>query len=308
MHLSRTRRQTAIIVTLLGAGLGASGIAASNDVFRAGANVVLINATVLDRNHRPVRGLTRDNFRLFEEKVGQRISYFGEEEMPLSLAIVLDTSGSMEGKMKRAIRTLHTLLDHSGAGDEFALITFSDRAEVALPWTSDAVEIQNRAVQMRPRGNTALLDAVQLALSQLHRPRNPRRAVLILSDGGDNHSRSSERQITRLLEEVDVQVYAVDMSPETILRERSPEEVMGPDLLARICERAGGRYWQVEGERDLAATADQISREMRSQYVLGYAPSNSAADGLFRRVHLQLLPAGDKFSVYWRRGYRSPGK
>ena len=110
-----------------------------------------------------------------------------------------------------------------------------------------------------------------------------------------------------MLEEADVQVYAIDMSPAEILRERSPEEVQGPDLLARICNHAGGRYWQVDGERELAETGDRIAREMRSQYVLGYAPADTAADGRFRKVRLQLLLARGQ-SAYWRRGYRSPAQ
>jgi Ca-activated chloride channel family protein len=90
-----------------------------------------------------------------------------------------------------------------------------------------------------------------------------------------------------------------------MLRDRAPEEANGPDLLARLCSRAGGRYFQVENQRDLAATSDQIAREMRSQYMLGYAPSNPASDGLFRHVVLKLSPAGGRLSIYWRRGYRA---
>ena len=317
MNVPRLRHKTAIFVTFLIAGLlgglAAGALAAEKQApgfFRAGANVVLVNATVLDRNHRPVRGLTRDRFRIFENKVEQRIGYFGEEEMPLSLAVVFDTSGSMGGKIAGATRALRAMLNDPNGDDEFSLITFADRPEVAVPWTSDAVAVQNRAAATRAHGRTSLLDAIHLALTQLHRANNIHRAILILSDGGDNSSRYTERQITRMLAEADVQLYAVDMSPAAILRDMPPEEVRGPDLLGRLCDYAAGRYFQAENQRDLAKTVDQIGKEMRSQYVLGYAPSNSAADGLFRHVRLQLLPVqgGAKLSVYWRRGYRSPAQ
>ena len=307
MHVPRN------LAAIIAAILGVSAVAAEKQAtgfFRAGANVVLINATVLDRNQRPVRGLTRDDFRLFENNVEQHVSYFGEEESPLSLAVIFDTSGSMTGKTAGATRALRAMLDDPNSGDEFSLITFADRLEVAVPWTSDPVAVLNRAAATRPHGRTALLDAIHLALTQLHSSRNPRRAVLILSDGGDNHSRHTEREINRILAEADVQMYAVDMRPAAILRDQSPEEAEGPDLLARLCDRAAGRYFQVENQRDLAKKAEQIAREMRSQYVFGYAPSNSAADGLFRHVVLKLLPVqgGRKLSVYWRRGYRSPAQ
>lgn len=200
------------------------------------------------------------------------------------------------------------MLDNPNRDDEFSLITFADRPELAVPWTSDATEVLNRAASTRARGRTSLLDAIHLAVTQLREARNLHRAILILSDGGDNHSRFSERQITRILAETDVQLYAIDMLPARILHDRSPEEISGPDLLGRLCDYGGGRYFQAESQRDLAKTVDEIGKEMRSQYVLGYAPANSAADGLFHHVRLQLLPVqgGPRFSVYWRRGYRLP--
>lgn len=260
MHVSRARFQAAILMAIVAAGALAAERQATG-FFQARTNVVLINATVLDRNGRPVTGLTRERFRLFENKAEQRISYFAEEDLPLSLAVIFDTSGSMEGKTAGASRALSAMLDNSNRDDEFSLITFADRPDVTVPWTRDAAEVQNSAMLTRPRGRTSLLDAIHVALTQLHGAKNARRAVLILSDGGDNNSRYSERQISRMLEEADVQMYALDLSAAPILRERSVEEVEGPDLVSRLCDRAGGRYWQVDNQRDLAAAADQIERD-----------------------------------------------
>lgn len=318
MHVPRASRQAAIFFLILAASLRAERKPVDSfplNSFEVRTSLVLINATVLDRNHRPVRGLSRDRFRLYENRVEQRVSYFAEEETPVSLAIVLDTSGSMEGKSAGAAEALKTMLANTNDDDEFSLVTFSDLSELTVDWTYDAVEVQNRAASIHPHGRTSLLDAIHLALTQLHRAKRARRAILILSDGGDNYSRHTERQIAAMLDEADVQMYAIDISATAIPRSGSPEELEGPDLLARLCDRGAGRYWQIDGRKELEQVSDQIGKEMRSQYILGFAPTDQYADGLFHRVRLQLTSSPDsqsrsgekaKLSVYWRQGYRAP--
>lgn len=276
--------------------------------FRSDANVVIINATVLDRHDRPVRGLNKSLFRIFENKTEQAVTCFAEEDVPVSLAIIFDNSGSMEGKLAGAREALAAIVQETNREDEFALVTFADRPRLAVSWTSNAVEIQSRALLDRSRGRTSLLDAIQLGLAHMKQSKNPRRALLILSDGGDNHSGTTERQLSRLLEEAQVQLYAVDMSETPLMRERSTEAIEGPGLLARLCDRAGGRYYRVDSRKELSAAADQIGSELRSQYVLGFVAPTTTDDGKFHRVQVQLRrPEGmPKVSVYWRRGYRAP--
>jgi Ca-activated chloride channel family protein len=268
----------------------------------------LINATVLDSHDRPVRGLDRDDFRLFEGKAEQTIGYFSEEETPLSLVVVLDTSGSMEANLSAARRALAAVLKTSNRDDEFSLITFSEHPGVTVDWTSDEAEIQSRGLLTRSSGCTSLLDAIHLGIGQIRHSHNPRRALLILSDGGDNNSRFTEREIVSQLEEADVQMYAIDMLGSPFLHDRTPEEAAGPDLLDRLCGRVGGRYFQVMDDRQLQTIADRIAKELRSQYVLGYVPASGAVDGRFHHVQLKVQrpAAGTKLSVYWRRGYRAP--
>jgi Ca-activated chloride channel family protein len=286
----------------------ASALLGAPAIFHGSANLVLIHATVLDRHNRPVRSLNRQQFRVFEDKVEQPISSFAEEELPLSLAVIFDTSGSMAGKISQAREALNAVLRDSNSADEFCLITFADRPELEMPWTRDAGELQSRELFAKARGLTALLDAVSLGAAQMRSSRNPRRALLILSDGGDNHSRHSPGEISRLLEESDMEVYAIDMSPSSLVLNRSLEEAEGPNLLDTLCDRAGGRYFPVEGASQLNAAATQISRELRSQYLLGYTPLNRNEDGRYRHVQLRVSPASgsSKVSVYWRRGYRAP--
>ena len=282
---------------------------ARSDQFRADANVVLINTTVLDGHDRPVRGLTRQHFRVTESQSEQSIAYFSEEETPLSLAVIFDVSGSMNGKITGMRAALDAVLNGANAPDEFSLTTFADRPRVAAGWSPNAEEMQNRLLLATAHGQTSLLDALETGLAQMKRARNPRKAMLVFSDGGDNHSRASEREVIRSLEETGVQIYAIDSAEPALLRERSPEEFSGPDLLERLCDSAGGRYFQVEGKRELSEAAEQISRELRWQYVIGYVPANNSQDGRFHHVRVQVKPEEGlpKVSVFWRRGYRAPG-
>jgi Ca-activated chloride channel homolog len=289
---------------------GTSGAAEkTNDQFRADASVVLINATVLDRHDRPVRGLTRDHFRLFEDKVEQRIAYFSEEEVPVSLAVIFDVSGSMDNKMAGMRRALDAVLRSANPQDEFSLVTFADVPHVVMGWSQNAHEIQNRLLTESAHGQTSLLDALATGLATMKTARYQRKAMLIFSDGGDNNSRWTERQFMRSLAEAGVEIYSLDGSEPWTARGDPPEETQGRDLLERICDDARGRYFQVQSKRDLAAAAQQISQELRLQYLIGYVPAGNAHDGRFHHVRVDVKRGeGDpKMSVFWRRGYRATG-
>lgn len=299
--------QARCAIALLLASMAAHGSSetAQSGHFRADSTVVLIGATVVDTHDRLVRGLGREDFRLFEDKVEQTIRYFGEEDVPLSLAVVFDTSGSMAGKLAGMRSALAAVLKTSNPQDEFCLITFAERPQVAVPWTADGAEVQNHVFAGEAHGRTALLDAIAAALKQLRQSHNPRRAMVVFSDGGDNFSVLSERSLAHQLEEADVQLYALDTTE--FLPERPWEEMAGPNLLSELCDHAAGRYFQLSDPRDPERVAERVSRELRSQYVLGYTPSNLAADGKFHRLQLNVQRRpGTRLSVRWRHGYRAP--
>jgi Ca-activated chloride channel family protein len=218
----------------------------------------------------------------------------------------------MDGKMAGMREALDSILHSANPEDEFSLVTFAGEPQVALGWSQNPEEIQNRAMLASARGTTSLLDALKTGLVLMKSAKNPRKAMVIFSDGGDNHSRSTERELMQSLEEADVQIYAVD-TVDPLMRARSYEEKVeefsGPDLLSRLCDHAGGRYFQVDGKHELAATAEQISIELRSQYVIGYVPSNNAKDGRFHELRVQVVhkEGMPKVSVFSRRGYRAPG-
>lgn len=282
----------------------------SSDQFHADANVVLINSTVLDRHDRPVRGLTRDHFRVFEDKEEQRIAYFSEEEVPVSLAVIFDVSGSMQNKMAGMRAALGAVLQSANPQDEFSLVTFADAPHVALGWSSNADEIPNRLLSESAHGQTSLLDALAAGLAIMKTASHQRRALLIFSDGGDNHSRWTERQLKQSLAEAGVQIYAIEDSDVSMPRVDVPPEIVeGQGLLQRICDDAGGRYFQVQWKRELAAAARQISQELRLQYQIGYVPASNAHDGRFHhvRVEVERDKGTPKMSVFWRQGYRATG-
>ena len=298
-----------LCVSLAGICLAADPVASAGH-FRTNADVVLVHATVLDRHDHPVRGLLREQFRIYEDKTEQRITYFSEEEAPVSIAVIFDVSGSMHWKLDRMRVALATVLKSANVGDEFSLITFADEPKVAAAWSEDSSDLQNRLLEASAHGQTSLLDAIETGLGYLKKARNRRKAMIVFSDGGDNHSRSSEREVLRSMAEADVQIYAIQSMEATAFRPMLPEELAGPDLLGRLCDHAGGRYFQVDGKRELSAAAEQISRELRSQYLIGYVPPSGANDGRFHSVRLQVKRNGGdpRVSVFWRRGYRSPAE
>jgi Ca-activated chloride channel family protein len=277
--------------------------------YRADANLVLVDATVVDGHNRVVRGLAQSDFRLFEDAAEQKIASFSEEDLPVSVAIVFDTSGSMAGKLPGTRGALAELLQTSNPEDEYCLIAFGERPEIAVPWTRSDGEVLSRVLSTRSNGRTALLDAVALGIEQLRRSHNQRRALVIFSDGGDNYSRITGNHLFRVLEETDVRVYAVDMRPwvDPTL-ERAPEEIAGPNLLTELCDRAGGQYFAPEGRPGMEKVADRIGKELRSEYVLGYSPARLTNDGKLHRVQLKVVSQGRKLSVYARRGYRAPAE
>jgi Ca-activated chloride channel homolog len=301
----------AIALLFVAAGnLPAGAAEKTSDQFRADANVVLINATVLDRRDRPVRGLTRDHFRVFEDKVEQKISYFSEEEVPVSLAVIFDVSGSMHDKMAGMRAALGTVLASANPQDEFSLVTFADSPRVAMGWTSNADEIQNRVLSESAHGQTSLLDALATGRALMKTAIHQRKAMLIFSDGGDNHSRWTERQLMQSLAEAGVQIYAIEVSEVSVPPVDAPPEIVGGQgLLQRICDDAGGRYFKAEDRRELSTAARQISQELRLQYLIGYVPTNNAHDGRFHhvRVDVERDRGTPRVSVFWRRGYRATG-
>jgi Ca-activated chloride channel family protein len=275
---------------------------------RMDVDLALVNVTVTDPYNRLVTGLDTDNFRVFEDNVEQELVTFSSEDVPISIGVIFDFSGSMANKVSKAREAAIQFFKTANPQDEFFLVSFNERAELTSSFTNSIEDLQSRMMLTVPKGRTALLDAIYLGLSQMRGARNAKRALLILSDGGDNHSRYSENDIKRLVKEADTQLYAVGIFDPLGYRNRTPEELNGPSLLGEVTEMTGGRVFAVEKLEELPDIATKIGMELRNQYVIGYRPSNKTHDARWRKVKVKLrAPKGlPPLSVYAKTGYYAP--
>jgi VWFA-related protein len=275
---------------------------------RVDTNVVLINVTVRDPMNRFVTGLEKEQFKLLEDKIDQRITQFASEDAPLSIGLVFDASGSMGAKLQKARQAAAQFFKAANPEDEFFLVQFNDRPELVVPFTRNTEEIQNRLTFSQAKGKTALLDGLYMAMTQMKKAKNPRKAILILSDGGDNSSRYTESEVRNLIREADVQIYAIGIFEPVAARGRTAEELAGPGLLTEVSEQTGGRHFPIENVNELPDVAAKIGIELRNQYVLGYSSSNQERDGKYRKVTVKIVPQKGlpPLKASWRQGYYAP--
>ncbi len=277
---------------------------------RVDTNVVLVNVSVTTPLNQFVTGMEKEHFRVFEDKVEQKIVNFGSIDAPVSVGLVFDASGSMGSKLAKSRQAAAQFFKTANPDDEFFLIQFNDRPDLVVPFTTNTEEIQNRLTFTQAKGRTSLLDAVYLAMHEMKKAHNPRKAVLVLSDGGDNSSRYTESEIRNLVREADVQVYAIGIFEPIASRGRTAEEMGGPGLLSELAEQTGGRHFPVDNVNELPDVAAKIGIELRNQYVLGYSPINQERDGKYRRITVKLVqPKGlPPLRPTYRQGYYAPSQ
>jgi Ca-activated chloride channel homolog len=272
-------------------------------------DLVLVPVTVLDPYDRLVTGLEADNFRIYENGVEQEITHFSEDDVPVSLGVIFDASGSMSDKLAKAKMAAMQFFETANPQDEFFLVDFSDRAALISPFTSDISLLRDRLMFAHDAGRTALYDAIYLGLSEMRGAHNSRKALLIISDGGENHSRYSEGDVREFLKESDVQLYAIGIYEPLADRFRTPEEGEGPELLQELADMSGGRVFPVSNINELPDIAGKISMELRNQYIVGYKPSDHDNNGKWRKIKIDLRPPQGlpPLRAYYKRGYYAPG-
>ncbi|MDP8990301.1 MAG: VWA domain-containing protein [Acidobacteriota bacterium] len=274
---------------------------------RVDSALVLIPAHVTTSGGTSVTDLKRDNFQVSEDNVEQKITYFAKDDAPISIGVLLDTSGSMRNKMQRSSEAAATFFQTANPQDEFFLIEFNDRPKLTVPFTNDPDKLYRRVLHAHPFGRTSLLDAVHMASLQMKHARNSRKAILIVSDGGDNRSRFTPRQVQSDVLESDMQTYAIGIFEPDATRKLTTEEQHGPDLLEELAEATGGRHYRVDDIDQLASVAARVSTDLRNQYLLGYTPTNAGRDGKYRQVKVKVAASGTaKLRTYYRRGYFAP--
>ena len=283
------------------------GADARGQAIRVDVNLVLVPFTVTDPMNRLVTGLERENFQVYDNNYAQTIKSFATEDAPLSIGIVLDLSGSMQSKFVRARKALSEFLRTSNPQDEFFVVGFNDRPAVLVDYTSDVEDVEARMVMLKPENRTALIDAIYLGVNKLKQAKFQRKALLVISDGGDNRSRYTESELNRVVRESEVQIYSMGIFDPYAPTE---EEVNGPILLKELSESTGGRLFKVLDLADLGDIAQRISEELRNEYVLGYTPTERRRDGQWRKLKVRLLPPPGLpiLSVHSREGYYAPSQ
>jgi Ca-activated chloride channel family protein len=276
---------------------------------RVDVDLVLVPVTVSDAGNRPVTGLAKEDFTLFEGGDRQEIRYFSAEDGPISVGVLLDLSNSMKNKIDDAREAVSEFFKTANPEDDYFVISFADSPQLVADSTRSIASIQAKLAAAQPGGHTALLDAVYMGLAKMRSAHHKRRALLIISDGGDNHSRYRKSEIKRLVQETDVEIYAIGIYNSIF---QTPEEWSGKRLLTEITEATGGRAITMSNASKLPSIARTISLELRNQYVLGYRPSKSARDGRWHRIKLEVanLPEGisvePPLHLSFRRGYLGP--
>jgi len=278
---------------------------------RVNSDLVVIPVTVTDGKGRVVNGLEKKHFTLYEDKVEQTITQFAADDAPVSIGLVFDRSDSMGPKLQQAREAVSVLLNNSNSEDEFFLVQFNQHPELVVRMTRQSDEIRNRVMSMQTSSSTALLDAITLALEEMRNAHYTRRAIIVISDGEDNASRCSVKQLKDNVREADVLIYAIGIiDSREAYQTLRPEALTGSALLHEITKQTGGRLFEVNNLKQLPDIASKISGWLRNQYVLAYAPNHSEKNAGYHSIRVKLTkPAGcPRLHAFWRLGYYSPSE
>ncbi len=272
---------------------------------RMDVNMVLVPVTITDPMNRLVTGLDKEDFQVYENSNEQKIASFACEDAPVTIGIVFDLSGSMTSKLIRAKEAILQFIKTANPQDEFFVIGFNDRPELIEDFTSSVEEIQARLALVHAAHRTALLDAIYYGVEKMRDAHHERKALLVVSDGGDNRSRYTEGEVRAEVRESDTEIYSIGIFDEAA---PTPEERTGPQLLEDLSDSTGGRLFRVDDIDEMSDIAEKISNELRNQYVIGYKPKDMSHDGKWRKVKVKISPPPGlpPLSVYARSGYYAP--
>jgi len=284
------------------------GAAGHEAAIRVNSSLVLVPVTITDAMNRVVTGLEQANFEVLENKQRQEIQHFSNEDEPVSLGIIFDASTSMDNKLEWARDAVKKLLDTANPNDEFFLIGFADQPQLLVDFTNDIDKVQSQLLYIAPKGRTSLLDAVYLGINKMREARYARRALMIISDGGDNRSRYTEKEVKTMIKEADVLVYAAGIYDHVFVSE---EERRGPELLSELSTSTGAQCFVVDNPNQLPAIAKTIGIQLRNQYVIGYKPNTrTSGHSTWRKILVRLkLPKGTPhLGVFAKSGYYAESK
>ena len=283
----------------------ASAKARPGALIRMNVDMVLVPVTVTDPMNRLVTGLEKEDFQIYENNGEQKIASFASEDAPVSIGIIFDLSGSMTSKLMRARDAILQFIKTANPEDEFFVIGFNDRPELIEDFTNSVEDIEARLATVHSGHRTALLDAIYYGVEKMREAKHQRKALLVVSDGGDNRSRYTEGEVRAQVKESDTEIYSIGIFDPYAA---TPEERTGPQLLNEISEETGGRLYRVDDVAEMGDIAEKISTELRNQYVIGYTPKDMNRDGKWRKVKVKLNPPPGlpQLTVHARTGYYAP--
>lgn len=271
-------------------------------VVRANANLVVVNITVTDPQGRFVTGLEKEHFEVYDDKVLQKTEFFSDEDAPISVGVIFDISGSMRGRINRAQQALRKFLDTCHEEDEFFSVGFNSTARLLHDFTPNGERIADSLLLVETKGQTALYDAAYIGVEKVRQGRHTRRAMLIISDGQDNNSRYSYRELRQLVKETDVQIYAIGI---TNIFSTNSLDMQGQTILEELARLTGGRAFFPNNDVEMQEVITRIGLELRHQYSLGYTPTTAAGDGQWHKIKIKVNPPKGlpKLNVRAKEGY-----
>jgi len=269
---------------------------------KLGTNLVTFNITVTDPYGRYVTGLAKEHFEVYDDKVPQKIEFFNDDDAPTSVGILFDVSGSMKGRLSRSFEALNKFCDTSHQLDEYFLVTFNNNAKLAHDFTTDSRNVMGSLSLVDPKGQTALYDAAYIGVEKVRTGRHNRKALLLISDGQDNNSRYSLKELRQLLKESDVQLYAIGITNVFSGRDL---DIEGQVILEELTRLTGGRAFFPNNEAELTEVITRIGLELRHQYSVGYEPTNTKNDKRWHKIQVKVkTPKGmPSLSIRTREGY-----
>jgi Ca-activated chloride channel homolog len=270
-------------------------------VIHLGTKLVTLTVTVTDNLGRLVTGLEKEHFEIFDNKVKQNIEYFSTEDAPISVALVFDRSGSMKERINRSLSSLRKFINSSKDSDEYSLVTFNNTAKLSSDFTRNAEELVSSLMMSETKGSTALFDAVYIGIEKAKLGRNAKKAVLILSDGQDNSSRYSLKELKKLCKEADVMIYSIGIVDRM---SNDPLDLEGRWILEDLASITGGKAFFPSNDAEMQDAIIQIALEMRRQYSIGFSP-NTNGDGKWHKLKIKVNPPKGlgSLSVRGREGY-----
>src|SRR2546426_11495092 len=272
---------------------------------------VQLPISVLDREGRPVNGLTKENFQIFEDKVLQTIKTFKHEDIPLSLGLIIDNSGSMRNKRERVNSSALAFVRESNPEDETFIVNFDDAAYLEQDFTGSIGDLIDALDNIDTRGETALYDAVYLSVDHVKAGKKDKRVLLLISDGEDNVSKYGLNKVIDALRESKVTLYAIGLLEENDQRGglfKKPPSKKAKEVLQKFAEITGGQAYFPKSLDEVEELVKDIAHEIRNHYTVSYTPSNRKLDGSWREIRVKVNPpkTTTKVTVHTKQGYFAP--